>query len=360
MPPLRLALLGAFAFPAAYGSQRYAAEQAEALRAAGAAVEFLHYGAVGARLRGFDPAKLAADRALRDALLAAHRRAPLDAVLAHNAEAALVARAARRRGGPAVVYVAHTLWAEEAETWLPLPGLRLAGAALDRALARAADGVLALSPAAERALAPHARGPLARIPPGHTPEPAPAAADVAAACAQHGLAPEGYAVYAGNLDRYQDLGVLDAAAAADPGLPLVVATHEAARPRFRRLRVVRVGGVAEARCLVHGAAVALLPRRHAGGFPIKTLQYMAAGRAIVLREGLAGALVHGESACCLPGGASPADFAAAIRALAGDAALRAKLGAGARAALAAQHAWPALAERTLALVRAAVAFARSR
>ena len=123
MQSLRLALLGAFAFPAPLGSQRFFAEQASALQAAGSEVERFSYAAEGLTLRGLDPRKLAADYALGRALLAAHGAARFDAVLAHNAEAALLALALRQRLGIPVVYVAHTLWAEELETWLA-PGLR--------------------------------------------------------------------------------------------------------------------------------------------------------------------------------------------------------------------------------------------
>ena len=284
-------------------------------------------------------------------------------MLAHNAEAALVALALRRRTRVPVLYVAHTLWGEELETWLPAPGktwlpapaARAAGAALDRMLARRADAVLALSHAGARAFAPHARGPVARIAPGHTPEPAPKTEAVAEACARHGLSPDGFALYAGNLDRYQELDSLDAAAAHAPGLPLVVATHDTRRARLRKLRVIEVSSLDEMRSLVHGAAIALLPRRSRGGFPIKLLHYMEAGRAIVARSGVADTLAHGESGWLLAEGAAPADFAAALRALASDAALRARLGAGAGSVLAEQHAWPARAAETLALARSAVA-----
>jgi glycosyltransferase involved in cell wall biosynthesis len=357
MPPLRLALLGAFTFPAPLGSQRFFAEQAEALAAAGSEVERFTYAAAGATLRGFDPRKLAADRTLGRRLLAAHRTRPFDAVLAHNAEAALVALALKRRLACPVVYVAHTLWAEELESWCPPrlePAARAVGRALDRALARRADALLVLSEAARRALAPEANGPLACIPPGHTPEIPPAADAVASACARHRLTPDGFALYAGNLDRYQALGVLDAAAARQPGLPVVLATHDARGARFRRLRVIEVGSVEEMRCLVHGAALALLPRQSLGGFPIKLLQCMQAGRAIVARRGVADTLVHGESGWLLPDDAGPDDFAAAIRALAHDPGLRARLGGAAQLLLAKHHAWPARAEQTLALVGTAL------
>jgi glycosyltransferase involved in cell wall biosynthesis len=357
--PLRLALLGAFAFPAPLGSQRFFAEQASALAATGAEVARFTYSARGATLRGLDPRKLAADRALARDLAAAQRARRFDAVLAHNAEAALLALAARGRSGPPLVYVAHTLWGDELASWLRVPAARRAGAALDRALARRADAVLALSEAAARAFAPYARGPLARIAPGHTPEPAPAPEAVTAACARHGLPPDGFALYAGNLDRYQDLAVLEAAAAHDPTLPLVVATHAARGARFRRLRLIEVSSLEELRSLVHGAAVALLPRSSRGGFPIKLLHYLAAGRAIVARAGVADGLVDGESGWLLADAAGPEQFAAAVRTLARDPALRARLGAGARSALA-QHAWPARASETLALVRAAIARSKAR
>ena len=58
---MRLAALGAFPFPAPLGSQRFAAEQADALRAAGAEVELLAYGP--GPVRRLDPRKLADDRA---------------------------------------------------------------------------------------------------------------------------------------------------------------------------------------------------------------------------------------------------------------------------------------------------------
>ncbi len=350
---MRLGLLGAFAFPAPLGSQRFAAEQARALREAGAEVEVIAYGA-GARWRGFDARKLPADAALARALVAAHRARPFDAVLAHNAEAALVALAVRRRLGIPVVYVIHTLWAEELETWLPalpafVPLARRCGRTLDLALARAADGVLVLSEAARRALAPSARGPVAHIAPGHTAAPTPAASDIAAACTRVALAPGGFALYAGNLDRYQDLGLLDAAASVHR-LPVVVVTHAARGVQFRQLRVIEVGSVEQARLLTYGAAVALLPRRSRGGFPIKLLHYMEAGRAIVARRGVAETLVHDESAWLVPDDAGPEAFGAALHRLGADPLLRERLGAGARRALETHHAWPPRAQTTLSFL----------
>jgi glycosyltransferase involved in cell wall biosynthesis len=126
------------------------------------------------------------------------------------------------------------------------------------------------------------------------------------------------------------------------------------------LRVLEVASLAEMRRLVHGAAVALLPRRCPGGFPIKLLGYMEAGRAIIARRSVADTLVHGESAWLLADDAGPDALTGVLGGLARDPVLRARLGAGARSALAQHHAWPARAEETLALVRAALARASGR
>ncbi len=371
---LRLALLGAFRFPALQGSQRFAADQARALASAGAEVTLFCYGRGDGRpSAGFelvrsasalapalasarlDPRKLPSDLALLGELARAQRARPFDALLAHNAEAALLALAARAGLGVPVVYVAHTLWAEELPAHLsalPAAPLRALGSRLDRALARRADAILALSDAARDALAAWARGPLARIAPGLVPEPAPEPAAVAAICRQHGLPVDGFALYAGNLDRYQDLPELEAAAALLPRIPIAVATHDRRALASSHLRCVRVTGAAEMRALAYGARVCVAPRRRAGGFPLKLLDYMDAGRAIVARACVADTLVHGESAWLLAPDAPAGELAGAIQRCFDDAALRGALGAGARRTLAKHHDWPTLALHTLALVEA--------
>jgi glycosyltransferase involved in cell wall biosynthesis len=374
---MRLALLAAFRFPAPQGSQRYADEQARALAAAGASVTLFCYGRGDGRDTGdlrlvrsapwlapakpsarLDLRKLPSDASLMRALLRTHRAAPFDAVLAHNAEAALLALALRPWLRAPVIYVAHTLWSVELAAHLPkLQTLawatRAPGAALDQLLARRADATLVLSKAAERALAPHARGPLVRIPPGWTREPAPEPDEVEDLCHRHALAPQSYAIYAGNLDAYQDLSELDAAAGAIAPRAVVVATHDSRPARFRHLRVLRVASPDESRLLVYGARVAVVPRRHVGGFPIKLLQYLEAARAVVAREPLADTLAHGESGWLLARDASPRELAAAIAHVYDDAALAAQLGAGGRRALLKSHDWPALALDTLDLAAAA-------
>jgi glycosyltransferase involved in cell wall biosynthesis len=307
---------------------------------------------------GPSPGKPFADAALAAMLARAQRHRRFDLAIAHNGEAALIALCARAATGLRFVYVAHTLLGLELSSYASAawrPVLDRAGRRLDRMLAARADGVLALSAPAAKQLGREARGPLAVIPPGLDPAPAPAPEEVARTCARLGLTPGHFALYAGNLDAYQELAELAAAARRLAPLPVVVATQQAGGDAPSPLRVLRPEGFEQERALVFGAAVAVLPRRIPGGFPIKLLNYMEAGRAIVAHAGVADALEHDREAWLLAPGASAEDLAGAVHALAHDPARASYLGRGARAALAARFAWPPLAERTLALCRAVLA-----
>ncbi len=368
---MRLALLAAFPFPAPQGSQWFAAEQARALQAAGTDVTLFCYGTSDGRPHddlevvrvpaeispkrfraGFDSAKWGADRALARNLVDAHRAAPFDAVLAHNAEAGLVAIAVRRQLRIPVLYVAHTLWREELGSYLPRAvgrPSRWVGSLLDAFLAFRADAILTLSEVARSELARFARGPVERIVPGLHPGRVPDRDDVSAVCFRHGLSPDGYVVYAGNLDAYQDLPDLDAAARDGGGMPVVAVTHDAKGASLPSLELLQVATPEEARLLIYGARAAVVPRRHTGGFPIKLLQYMEAARPIVAMARVADTLEHEESGWLLPDDASPDTLAAALRRCSQDEALRSRLGAGARKVLENEHSWPELAEATLRL-----------
>ncbi len=381
-------------FPLPQGSQVFLGGQAQALAAAGAEVTLFCYGRGAAapwpgadathgersgprRLFGTgrpklavmlrrtprllspvplrsgpSPGKLLADAALLATWLHAGLRRSFQVVLAHHAEAAWIATLARRMGGPPVVYVAHTLLGVELSGFAPSVLSRACdrlGTASDRALARRADALIALSRAAASELAPFARGPLEWIPPGWDPAPAPDAAEVRAACARHALPPGRFALYSGNLDAYQELPLLAAAAALAPEIPVVVATHESRRTPPAPLRVARLADAAEARALLFGAGAAVVPRRRPGGFPIQLLNAMEAARPIVAHAEVAEGLVHDQSAWLLPSGAGPLDWAAALRTVLQEPARSTHLGVGARRALETRHAWPALAARTLAL-----------
>ena len=376
----RVALLAAFPFPLAQGSQIFVAEQAAALAAAGADVTLFCYGGGegGTAAQGHAPENVSIVRAplwlsstplragpsarkpLADtALLATWVRAAAEwrpaAVMAHNAEAALVAIATRLRTRVPVIYVAHTLLRHELSAYGPpwLASLADAvGAALDAGIARGADAAIALSAEAATALRRHARGPVFLLPPGLDPAAPPADAAIAAVCAAHGVTRERYALYAGNLDGYQDLDLLAEAARRLPHVPCLVATHDPRRSAPPPLRTVRVSSAGETRALTYGCAVAILARRRPGGFPVKLLNYMEAARPIVAYARIAEGLEHGVSAELLSDGAGPAELAHAVERVLADPVRAAALGRAARARLDGQHAWPRIAEETLSLITA--------
>jgi glycosyltransferase involved in cell wall biosynthesis len=130
---------------------------------------------------------------------------------------------------------------------------------------------------------------------------------------------------------------------------VLVATHGARRFQAPGVLCRRVSPQ-EARALSFACAVAVLPRRRPGGFPVKLLNYMEAARPIVACRGIADGLEHDRSAWLLERDASPAELARALRTLAADPERGARLGRAARARLEAHHAWPELAKRTLAFV----------
>jgi glycosyltransferase involved in cell wall biosynthesis len=375
----RLALLAAFPFPLPQGSQVYVAQQARALALAGADVTLLCYGRgapdageiaalqrAGVRLRcapsalsrtplaaGPSLRKPLADAALLGTLLKAQRRQRFDAVLAHHVEAACVGFAARSLGGAPVIYVAHTLLAHELPSYAPPRLAKVArrfGRALDRFVARRADASITLSSAAETALRAHGAGPVTRIRPGLDAATPPSAAAVALACARVGLVPGRFTAYAGNLDAYQDLALL---AAAAPGeAPVVALTHDPLRSTPPGLRRVHVRDAAQARTLLFGAAAAVVPRRIVGGFPIKLLNYMEAERAIVAFADVAEGFTHDVDAWLLPREAGAAALRAALGTLLARTALSQRLGAAARGLLAARFRPEESAARTLALIDA--------
>ena len=187
-----------------------------------------------------------------------------------------------------------------------------------------------------------------RIPPALAAAPPPGPDAIAAACAHRALEPGRYALYTGNLDGYQELATLAAAAARTP-LPVIVATHaDASAPA--PLRTIRRVSADEARLLTHGAAVTVLARRAAGGFPMKLLNYMEAARPTIALAGVADPLVHGESGWLLADDATPDAWADAIGRVAADPACAARLGAAARRTLERDHDPTRAAARLLGLL----------
>jgi glycosyltransferase involved in cell wall biosynthesis len=121
-----------------------------------------------------------------------------------------------------------------------------------------------------------------------------------------------------------------------------------------RVRFTGLAARAEVPALVSGFDIALQPASVPYASPLKVFEYMAAGRAIVAPDqpNIREVLADGRTALLFPPGDAAALWAAVTR-LAGDAALRARLGATARAeAIARDFTWAGNARRVAAMAQA--------
>lgn len=168
-------------------------------------------------------------------------------------------------------------------------------------------------------------------------------------------------------------GVLRAIAASGDGprITLQVVGEGPARPGLERL-AEELGIAAQTRflglasreaipALVAGFDIALQPASVDYASPLKVFEYMAAGRAIVAPDqpNIREVLTHEQTALLFPPGDAAAMWAAVTR-LAGDAALRGRLGAAARAeAIRRDFTWSGNARRVAAMAAALAGQGRS-
>jgi 1,2-diacylglycerol 3-alpha-glucosyltransferase len=292
---MRIAHVIAGPYPALRGSQVLVAQLVAGLRERAHVVDVVSYGERLAERPGFHPARVPLDLALLVRLWRRVRSVPIDVVHAHNYEAGGAALVVSRLTGVPVVFHGHSAMADE----MPLyaRGARSArllarlGGVLDRTVPAAAHACLAVTEELARVLRRLGARRVAWLPPLLHP----AEADRSHAATE---AVEPTVVYAGNLDAYQNLEVLcDAFAAVRGDVPdarLVVVSHPDARRAARRLTGAGLPGAVEiavapsyeeVRDWLARAHVVVLPRCEATGYPMKLLNYMAAGKAIVATEG---------------------------------------------------------------------------
>jgi glycosyltransferase involved in cell wall biosynthesis len=285
------------------------------------------------------------------------RREGIQIVHTHNFEGLLVGLAVRWRTGVPVVYHVHNLMAPELHTYfdsrLGQWTGRVVGRWVDRHLPRRADCCIALSAEAASAL----RGlgvpveKVRQVPPGIAFDVDGEAGDGATLRARHGLGDGPLVLYAGNLDRYQDIDLLLRAfrrvAAARPGVRLILASHPESEPYRalaasialeRGVHLITLADLVELDDLLRISDVVVSPRTVCFGFPIKLLNYMAAGKAIVASVGSAQGIRHGENGWVVPNGDVEA-FAQAILTLIDDRALADRLGRNARRAANQTYTW---------------------
>lgn len=353
--PLRIAVVGACPYPVPQGSQVYLRNTALAWREAGHEPHLVVYGygrgddttgipihrgmnVPGARKTAAGPswAKPLQDLFLVRELQHVVRHHRIDLIDAHNYEGLMVALAARRRP---ILYHAHNVLADELPYYFANPDQAATlGAWFDRTFPRRADHVIAPHETMKDYLVSVGCDPdrVSVIPPWIE-APAfdtaqPARKDVAM-------------LYAGNLDDYQNLDlllpVLEAVRAEEPAVQLVIATSEE-HPQRRRpeladhARFVTATNFQLIRRELERDVIFVCPRTSWSGYPIKLLNAMAAGLAIVCCAGSAHPLVHQYTGLVVPDNDVEA-FAQSVLRLLRDPDLRRNLGQNARTAVEEKH-----------------------
>ncbi len=355
MKPLRIAMVGACPFPVPQGSQVLLEGTARALMERGHEVHLVVYSygigdapcgmaihrcthIPGLRRTAAGPAfmKPVADAALAAALRRLVREQHIELVHAHNYEGLLASLAALRGCGRMhipLLYHAHNAMADELPYFLPrIPGAAGVGAWLDRHLPPHADGVIA----PHRVLVDYLIACGCR--PGKV-SVAPPACDAALFDAVFSGPPANAPVvlYMGNLDAYQNLPLLGRAMRqvrrVMPEAVLCIATASriasAALGPLEPCEVCATPDLDALRKVLQRSAVVACPRVSWSGYPMKLLNAMAAGKAIVACHGGAHPLENGRNGLVVEDG-DEAAFAEALVLLLRDEGLRQTLGRQAR------------------------------
>lgn len=363
--PLRVAMVAACPFPSLRGSQVLIRDLAQSLADRGHEVHLITYpeGESLAAVRGIRVHRARAwfaarrgqwgwRRVLLDFSLARTvyrvvKQAQIQVIHAHNYEAPLAGFLVRWLTGVPVVYHSHNALGDELAYYFA-PGWRrrvagFFGRVLDRHVPRRADFSIALTDELQCFLRRCGATEVATIPPGGGPVTTPTSPSDRTGR----FAGRFVVMYTGNLDPYQDLEVLWAGftklRTTVPQSLLVVVTHESqwqtrAGSRLRDLvqagaaQVIVAPTFAVVRRSMACADVLVSPRQSWSGYPIKLLNYMAAGRAVVAAAGSAKGIVDGCTGLVFRN-ADADGLAAALDRLAHDVPLRERLGEAARSAV---------------------------
>jgi glycosyltransferase involved in cell wall biosynthesis len=289
------------------------------------------------------------DLLLARELLQVTRRWPGEVLHVHNFEGLLAALFVRRLTGVPVIYHVHNAMGLELHTYFRSRLGQWVGAHVgrwvDANLARQADYCILLVDEAVSYFRERGVTRLRVVPPGIDFEPG----DAAQVRQELGDGP--LVLYSGNLDPYQDLDSLLAAfrlvADARPDARLVFSTSAGTGRLKAQVEALGIGAQTvflaaddfdRVRHLLAAADVAVCPRKTCLGFPIKLLNYMAAGRAIVAAEGSASGLRHLEDGWVVANG-DTAGMARAIVALLADPGLARRLGEEARRTVRQKYTW---------------------
>jgi 1,2-diacylglycerol 3-alpha-glucosyltransferase len=366
--PYKILMVAASPFPYPQGSQVLTAQLAASLQRRGHRVRLMAYHCglgqpppgveilripavpgLGTAQAGPSWQKPLLDLLLARTLLQIVREWQPDVVHTHNFEGLLVALFARWLTGVPVLYHVHNAMGLELHTYFRSRVGSWAGGVVgrwvDAKLARRADYCILLNDAAVDYFQQRGVNRFRVIPPGIEVEPGEPGR------ARRSLGEGPLVVYSGNLDRYQDLDVLLEAfrlvVKARPDARLVFSTNAAPGECQMRAEDMGLGrqtvfltpdDFGAVRDLLAAAEVAVCPRQTCLGFPIKLLNYMAAGKAIVASAGSACGLRHLENGWVVDNG-DVAGMALAIVTLLEQPELARRLGENARSTARREYGW---------------------
>ncbi len=273
--------------------------------------------------------KPAADAALlltASRVITAHR---CELIHVHNVEGLGIGALLKLQHDLTVIYHSHNSMGLELPTYYKRGAVRafagLVGEMVDRTLPRVADAVIAFDQAHAEQHARHgvSQDRIAVIPPGLSVRELGERTDARGRGLDERLPVGRRLLYAGNPDGYQNLGLLYEALKhvrrTKPDVRLLIASHH---PRDAFASELEAHGVEDEVEHVHCqsleeiseahavADVGVCPRSIWTGFPIKVLNYLAAGLPVVGCEGAVGSAVDGDSGVLAE--AEPEAFARAI------------------------------------------------
>lgn len=385
--PRRIAMVAACPFPANHGTPGAIRELSLALDRLGHEVHLVTYpfgddlmvsGLNVHRVAGKVPkdrkitigpsyGRLVYDALLVPKLVEVIKRHRIEVIHAHNYEGAIAGAMAKWATGVPLVYNGINSMADELPSYDFFQSANLArwvGKALDRFVPSTGDAMIVLSDELRAYLESLGlpKEKLVVIPPGVTARDF-EGGDAASIRKRHGLA-DGVPIvmYTGALESFQGVDSLVRAMMRviehHPSAVLMIVNNIPNQPmRVRLQRIARQLGIeanmiivesvplAELPHYLAAADVAVVPRPACPGFPIKLLNYMAAGKAIVSFEGSAKCLCHGYNGYVSKNG-DETDMAEGIRLLLDDPELRATLGSRARRSLDGVYDWDTLARAT--------------
>lgn len=394
MRAFRVAMVAACPFPAAFASAGLIRELSLALKESGHDVHVVTYhlgdrqfptsdlpihripNVPGYRklTSGIAPAKPLLDILLTKTLLNTARRYRFDVIHAHNYEAPPAGYFVRGRLGIPVVYHAHNTMIHELPSYFSgsvmQSAARWAGRLLDRQIPKRADHIITVSREQTDYLESEGirRDRMTLMPP----------------CIGQNLFVNGnrhqirldlglqdfpVILYTGGLQPYQNCEILiDVLRECMTELPeirlLILARSESARLRELavaahiedRIHLIHGQGLQFERDCLAAADVGVIPRTSCIGFPVKLLNYTAAGLPVVCFEGLNKGFINETEILAVPVGDVRAMASAIVRLILNES-QRSTLAQAARVRLESEHSW-AQAVQTLSIIYESVASMR--